>query len=323
MTIQRCICVLIIYVLAISMAHALPVANSKDTKKIGAILPPTRQAIPPSLQSVNLVRDVLAKSSPRNGALICGQNALCASFGSVQSEVSAWMGFPYEEEGVSGNIIEFFIATHGQEAFHLGAGEYATPLWDRRHFWIQTRSDGVPLALQPRHVGIDADTGHEFYAVEFVGYRLPGIDYSVYQLEMSVSTLIIEFDPVTETFVDYYIEYYDENDQYTGNNYNLELGDEFVTYMLGFEKTEPDVAYLFFVEDIAPVDMTPAFTYLEQYPGADFSCTYCPPTLNTTQIAFHYMFESYTQERFGFTDPLPIASVTLIHADGFESGSTR
>ena len=322
MTIQRCICVLIIYVLAISMAHALPVANSKDTKKIGAILPPTRQAIPPSLQSVNLIRDAPAKSSPRNGALVCGQNALCASFDAVQSLVSAWMGFPYEEEGVSGNIIEFFIATHGQEAFHLGAGEYATPLWNRRHFWVQTRSDGVPLALQPRYVGIDADTGHELYVVEYVGYRLPFTDYSAYELGMSISTLIIRFDAATETFVDFHIEYYDENDQYTGD-YALEEGDEFVSFMLGFEQTEPDVVYLFYMEDIAPVDMTPVFTYREQYPGVDFPCTHCPPTLNTARLDFHYMFEAYTEERFGYTDPLPIASVTLIHADGFEAGSTR
>jgi len=329
MTIQRCICALIIYVLAIGMAHAFSFlvgrANVKRAVESGAILPPTRQAIPPSLQSVNLVRDVPTKSSPRNGGLVCGQNALCASFGSVQSDVAAWMGFPYEDEDMEGNSIEFFIATHGQEAVHLGDGEYATPLWDRRHFWIQTSSNGVPLALQPRHVGIDADTGHEFYVVEYVGYQsaAPDIDYSLYQLGMSVSLMVIEFDPVTETFVDYYIEYYDENDQFTGDIINLQLGDEFVTFMLGFERTEPDVAYVFFVEDIAVVDMTPVLTYEEQYPGADFSCTHCPPTLDTTQIEFHYMFESYTQERFSFTDPLPIASVTLIHADGFESGSTR
>ena len=318
MTIQRCIRALIIYVLATSMAHTLPIIALDTLKKIRAILPPTRQAIPPSLQSVNLIRDAPAKSSPRNGALVCGQNALCASFDAVQSLVSAWMGFPYVDGG-----IEFFIATHGQEAFHLGAGEYATPLWDRRHFWVQTRSDGVPLALQPRYVGIDADTGHELYAVEYVGYRLPFTDYSAYELEMSISTLIIRFDAATETFVDFHIEYYDENGQYTGDDYALEEGDEFVSFMLGFEQTEPDVVYLFYVEDIAPVDMTPAFTYLEQYPGVDFDCTLCPPTLNTARLDFHYMFEAYTEERFGYTDPLPIAGVTLIHADGFEAGSTR
>lgn len=286
--------------------------------RLDAILPPMRPAIPPSLQGRNLLQGDATKARQRgtarnNDPLVCGQNALCASFGAEQSQTWAWMGFPYQEEG-----IEFFIATYGQEAVHLGDGRYATPLWDRRHFFVQTASAGAPLPLQFRHVGVDANTGNVLYAADYVGYRLPDsalIDYSLYQLEMSISILIVEFDPLNETVVDFYIEYYDENDEYTGNNYALELGDEFVSFLVGFEKTEPDVVYLFFLEEIAPVDMTPVFSLEERYPGVDFPCSFCSPELNLSEQPFYYLFESLNAAAFSYTDPLPI---NIIHVDGFE-----
>lgn len=330
MTIQHFICILIIHALTIGVAHAnlfyVGRANVKSSLESGAILPPVRPAIPPSLQDRNFRQDDIAKTRQgvvaRNSEpLVCGQNALCASFGTAQTQVSAWMGFPYEEDGIL-----FFIATYGQEAFHLGDGVYATPLWDRRHFFVQTASTGVPMGLQFRYVGSDVNTGNRLYVAEYVGYRLPeshDINYSNYQQGMSISSLIVEFDPSNETVVDFYIEYYDENDQYTGNNYTPQPGDEFVSFLLGFERTEPDVVYLFFLEDIAPVDMTPVFSLVEQYPVTDYPCTYCPPGLNLPNQPFYYLFEAYTEERVNFTDPLPIADVTIIHADGFESGSTR
>jgi hypothetical protein len=311
---SRLVYITILWLLLSCVVHASSFyvgrANTRPApgSQIQPILPPVRPAIPPSLQDVRFAQpDVAPQARAATRAttgLVCGENVQCASFAGEgeMPDVSAWMGFPYQESGM-----DFFIATHSQEAVYLGDGQYATPLWDKQHVWIRFDDSNVPFPLQPRYVGTDLDSGHDFYAVDYLGYRFPTEDYSGYPFGISISSMVVEVDPASESVVDYYIEYYDENDSYIGK-LTPAPGDEIQSYFLGFEKSEPDVVYLFYLEDAALVTKAPEFFFAELYPGKDFPCTYCGD-LDLANIDFYYIFESYSEARSDFTDPLPILRV--------------
>jgi hypothetical protein len=284
-------------------------------------LPFSRSAIPPSLADRRLssLGGTRAPSGLEASNLECGVNAMCASFSSEQSSVTAWIGFPYQEKDG-----EFFIATYGQRATHIGNGVYATPLWDKRHFWIKFNQESVPYPLQSRYIDTDADTGHVYYSADYVGYRLGekywpshlpqyeynyyltsgGDPYELYPYGASISSFIIEMDPATEEVVDYWIDYYDSNADYI-ESFSFDLGDKLGTYFLGFQKVDPDYVWLFSIEDIAEVTQAPEFSVKNWVPGKDFSCTYCDG-FDISQVNFYYMFEAFTAERWSYTDPLPV-----------------
>ena len=272
---------------------------------VGSMLSPSRSTIPPSLRgrSLTLAGDFNGMSNqPRRAAagspLLCGVNAMCASFSEEQEDVIAWMGFPHTTDDDS----DFFIATYGQEAYHLGGGQYATPIWDKRHFWIQVADTAVPLAIQPRYVGTD-DSGNDFYSVDFIGYRQPGVDYTPYYFDFSVSALIAEVDS-DGYLVDLFIELYDENDKYVGD-VDFEIGADFGSFFFGFEDEEPDTIYLFSVEDLIEIEEEPSFFFEEWYPGITFPCTSCGD-LDLSSVPLSYMFEAFDAGRATYTDPLPI-----------------
>ena len=278
-----------------------------------SIIPPPRQAVPFSLQDRIARRWNDDGLAARERGSVCGVNTMCASFPEEMPDVSAWIGFPYSDDDA-----DYFIATYGQEAVHLGGGEYATAIWDRRHFFIQIGDSVVPFVIQPRFVMEDAITGNAFYAIDYLGYRLPGVDYTDYPLGFSVSSLIAEVD--TEGFVaDLYIEYYDENDQFV-DNYDIESGDELGSFLLGFNAADPGFVTLFFIEELAFVTEEPEFFFEEWYPGITFPCTLCDD-LDLSQVQFHYSFESFGEARSTFTDPiLAIGGDSLLFIDGFENG---
>ena len=166
--------------------------------------------------------------------------------------------------------------------------------------------DIVPFPIQPRFVGIDAESGYEWYTVDYVGYRMSnsGIDYSNYWENMSQSALILLINPKTKEIKEYYLEYYDENDEYVGD-YDVKIGDEIESYFLGFRVGQEDIEYFFSLEDITPVTSPLTFSYKEAYPGKDFNCTFCGE-LNLLDVEFKYIFESYTETRSNFTQAKPI-----------------
>ena len=274
------------------------------------VLPPARSSIPPSLRGASLMfaADVnrgVTKSGDARGAdpPRCGVNGMCASFPEEQDDVVAWIGIRYM------NSHEFFVATFGQEAVHLGDGLYFTPFWDKRHFWIQVSDSVVPLGIQQRYVGTDPATGHDFFSADYVGYRQPGVDYSAYLFEMSISALILEVD--SEGYlVDFFIELYDENDDYVGD-VDLELGDELGTFFFGFQQEDPTTITLLSIEDLAEVTREPDFFWEEWYPGTTFPCTACGD-LDLSQEQFYFMFEGLTVERWNYTEPQPIRGPSVV-----------
>lgn len=316
-------------VLSVIPCIASSVAIQADSGKIKSSsgirpqqsLPLLRSAIPPSLADRRLSNHSVtrAPSGLESGDLECGVNAMCASFPNEQDDVTAWIGFPHHDKDG-----DFFIATYGQRATHLGNGVYATPLWDERHFWVKFNQESVPYPLQPRYIDTDADTGHVYYSADYVGFRLgeeywpshlpeseynyyltSGMDpYGLYPYGVSISSFVIEMDPATEEVVDYRIDYYDSNANYT-ESFSFDLGDKLGTYFLGFQKYDADYVWLFSIEDIAEVTQAPEFSVKKWVPGNDFPCTYCDG-LDISQTDFYYMFESFTADRWSYTDPLPI-----------------
>lgn len=267
-----------------------------------------RQPIPPSLVDRIQPQPIQEKRMQDTQGLECGVNAMCASFDppvAADANVAAWMGFKYQPPEVP---IEFYIATLGREAFLLQDNLYATPLWNKKHFWLKVDENTVPLAIQPRYVGIDS--GYEYYASDYFAYQIRGIDYSEYPygLNASLSSLMIEFNPSTETVTDFWVEYYDEYVEYV-MDMDIESGDAITPYFLGFERSEPDAFYLFQAEPTVTVTMKPQVFYAEAYPGStDFPCTYCGD-IDTSKVQFHYMFESVTEKaeyEWQFTDSMPI-----------------
>ena len=292
-----------------------------QTRSLAGLDRSHHQPIPPSLVDRIQTRSIQAKSLQESVSLECGINAMCASFNppvAADADVVAWMGFKYESPGIP---IEFFIATLGRQAFLLQDNLYATPLWDKKHFWIKVDEDTVPLAIQPRYIGRGTGiySDYEYYAADYFAYQRHDndTDYSEYPyINASLSSLIIEFNPLTETVTDSWVDYYDKDLKYV-ESIVIELGDAIIPYFLGFERSEPDEFYLFQMEPAVTVTMEPQFFYVEAYPGsADFPCTECGD-LDTSKVQFHYMFESFTEKaqyEWQFTDPMPIiyAIATLV-----------
>jgi hypothetical protein len=279
---------------------------SNDYGKFGKLitkLPTTRELIPFSLK--NRILQKIDKLQKQTGINIdCNEsNKLCASFdnNTTPTNVSAWIGFEFQ-----GSEGKYFIATYSQKANELGNNRYSTLEWNKKHFWIHIGKNIPPFPIQPRFVGVDKESGNEWYSVDSIGYRMKdsGIDYSNYWENMSESVLILLIDPKTKEVKEYYLEYYDENDKYIGN-YNIEIGDELESYFLGFRKGQEDREYLFSLENITTITDKITFSYEELYPGKDFNSTY-GKELNLANVEFKYIFESYGKTRSSFTTPQPI-----------------
>lgn len=288
-----------------------PMSGGRATGQVDLLhaLPPARASIPPSLRDAPLifagdVNRVGSKNSAGTDAPVCDVNGMCASFPDEQTDVVAWIGFKYLAPSQ-----EFFVATFGQEAVHLGNGLYFTPFWDKRHFWIEIADGVVPLAIQQRYVGTDPATGNDFFSADYVGYRQPGVSYSEYLFGFSVSALILEVDSAG-TVVDFFIELYDENDDYVGD-VNLELGDELGTFFFGFQQEDPTTITLLSIEDLAEVTREPDFFLEEWYPGTTFPCTHCGD-LDLSQEQFFFMFEGASDDRWNYTEPLPIPEASVV-----------
>lgn len=241
----------------------------------------------------------------------CGVNAMCASFSEPQSsDVMGWIGFEFEDKGES-----LFIATLGEEAYQLDDTTFALPIWDKKHFWISVDENSSPMAIQPRYAATDIMTGHEFYVVDYIGYKKPGIDYSGYQFEMSLSALVIEVDVNKGLIVDIYIEYYTD-DEYLGA-VNIENGDQLVTLFLGLDKKSPDTVTFLSIDNLITVTQEPDLFYEEWYPGITFPCANCNG-LDFSQVAFKYIFESFVDfPRSTFTEPLSVID-EIIFRNSFE-----
>ncbi len=272
-----------------------------------------------AIERSNMPASLLGKSfyhsipNTKNGSgIVCGVNAMCASFPVAQSgDVMAWIGFDYQDEDG-----ELFIATSGEEAFQVDDTTYALPLWEEKHFWITVDQNSAPLAIQPRYAATDIITGFEVYIVDFLGYKLPGVDYSAFQFEMSVSSLIVVVDPDEGSIEDLYIDYYDENNDYV-ESIDINNGDQIMTFFLGLDKISPDTVTFFSIEDPVTVTQTPELFYEEWYPGTTFPCTYCG-VLDLSQVQFKYIFESIESfPRINYTDPLPIID-EIIFRNNFE-----
>ena len=265
-------------------------------------LPAPREAIPYSLKG-RISHTTSKITTNKSSNIECNENSLCTSFdtNTTLKDVSSWMGFDFKDD-----TGEYFIATYGQKAKHLGNNIYSTEKWDKRHFWINIGKDIVPFPIQPRFVGIDDESGNEWFTVDYVGYQKVGIDYSNYAENMSISSLILLINPTTKKIEEYHLEYYDENDQYV-DDYIINVGDKIESYFLGFKKSEDSVDYLFFIEDITTVTSPITFSYKEQYPGTDFNCTHCEE-LDLSRVEFKYIFEAFDKNRSNFTEPKSIVT---------------
>ena len=273
-----------------------------DSPIIKGKLPTPRELIPISLQG-RIEQTKQNLKMKKSNKVECSPDSLCASFdiNTTPKDVSAWMGFEFQN-----NTGKYFIATYGQKAVALGDGTYSTSKWNKKHFWIHLGKNITPFPIQPRFVGIDNVTGKEWYTVDYVGYQMSneGIDYSTYWENMSQSALILLIDPKTKKVEEYYIEYYDENDEYVGV-YSIEIGDKLQSYFLGFRKGQEDREYFFSLEDITTITSKPTFSYEELYPGKDFNTTY-GKELKFPELKFKYIFEYYGKTRSNFTNPKPI-----------------
>jgi hypothetical protein len=268
-----------------------------------------RSKIPSSLLGKSFYHTIPKTEGVEN--IKCGINAMCASFSEPQTQnVTAWIGFEFVDKGET-----LFITTLGEEAFQIDATTFALPLWDRKHFWITVDESSAPMAIQPRYAATDIITGNEIYVVDYIGYKKPGIDYSGYQFDMSLSALVIEVDPIQGTIEDIYIEYYTD-DEYVGA-VNIENGDQLVTLFLGLDKETPDTVSFLSIDDLITVTQQPELYYEEWYPGITFPCANCNG-LDFSQVAFKYIFESFVDfPRSTFTDPLPVID-EFIFRNSFE-----
>lgn len=260
-------------------------------------LPSPRALVPPSLAE-HIVTEESGFKTKIKGNLECNTSMLCASFdiNTTENKVSAWMGFNFEN--ITGS---YFLATYGQEASYLGDNTYATKKWDKGHFWINIGEDTVPFPIQPRFVGIDKESSNEWYVVDYLGFQKADINYTTYTDNLSLSSLILLINPSTKKVEQYYLEYYDENDEYSGD-YNIQIGDKVQATFLAFKEGEKDKDYLVSIEGITAVTSPITFEYKEQYPGIDFNCTYCGD-LDFSQIELNYIFEEFSEKRSTFTEP--------------------
>ena len=294
-----------------SLAYATG-AVCTDTRLQGDIdfeikkrLPTQREKIPNSIKG-HIIKSTTTRQQ-KITSVECGANQLCSSFdvNTTPDDVSAWIGFEFTDE-----TGKYFIATYGQQTKYIGNRTYSTSKWDKKHFWIHIGHNTVPFPIQPRFIGVDLDSLNEWYTVDYVGYRRKGVDYTNYWENMSQSALIMLINPKTKKVIKYYLEYYDENDEYVGD-FDIEIGDQFESYFLGFRKGQEDIEYFFTLENITPITDQIRFSYQELYPSVDFNTTY-GKELNFKQLEFKYIFEAYGKTRSSFTDPKPIQAKKII-----------
>jgi hypothetical protein len=274
------------------------------------ILAVERSKMPASLLGKTFYHSI---PKTKNGiGIACGVNAMCASFSTPPTrEITAWIGFEHQDE--NGGV---FIATSGEEAFKIDDLNYALTLWDKKHFWITINDNSPPMPIQPRYVATDILTGYEIYVADYLGYKKQNVDYTGFQLGMSVSSLIIEVDPNNGSIQDLYIDYYDENGNFV-ESIDFNNGDQIVTFFLGLDKISPDTITLFTIEDLTTITQKPELHYEEWYPGITFPCTHCAG-LDLSQISFKYIFEAVGDfPRIQFTDPLPIID-EIVFRNSFE-----
>ena len=298
----------IFWILAISVVSIEATCNEvkmgfgkleNNSVKLTYQLPAQRALIPHSLKE-----RIRTTSQEINSNLPCNTTtSMCGSFEGNRTlkNVSSWMGFEFKHP-----TGKYFIATYGQKAKSLGNGIYSTKKWDKKHFWINIGKKSVPLPIQPRFVGIDDESGYEWYTVDYVGYRIAdaGIDYSNYPNNISSSALVLLINPKTKKVEEYHLEYYDENSEYVGD-YSIKVGDEIESYFLGFKQGDDNINYLFSIENITTVTDSITFSDKEQYPGRDYNCSSCKD-LDLSQVEFKYIFEAYGEARSNFTEPKPI-----------------
>ena len=278
---------------------------AKPSTEIGGIelrvsprLLPPRLAIPPSLvgritESKEYFQNKIAEK------IDCNTTDVCATYDSniTSQSALAWMGF----ELIDGTE-KYFVSVQGQDSTYIGNKTFATPKWDKRHFWMNMGKDTVPVPLLTRVIGPDEESDNIWYAVNFMGYRQAGIDYSNYSANGSLSVLILLVNPQSKKVVEYYIETYNENGEYTGEDNKLEIGDALQSYFLGFNKKEPDTQTLFSAENLMTVTGPITFNYTEQYPGKDFNCTRCKSSSQSLdEVEFQYIFELILENGYGKT----------------------
>lgn len=265
-------------------------------------LPSPRTLIPPSLIGhISTEKTVFQKQTKSSSE--CNTTSLCASFdtNTTASKVSAWMGFNFKSGSDS-----YFLATYGQEANYLGDNTYATEKWDKGHFWINIGKDVVPFPIQPRYVGVDKASGKEWYSVDYIGIQRADINYSNYTDNLSLSSLILLIDPTTKKVEQYQLDYYNENDEFSGS-YEIKIGDKIQATFLSFKEGDKDKDYLVSIEGLTAVTSPITFEYKEQYPGVDFNCTFCGD-LDFSTIQLNYIFEEFSEKRSTFTKPLSVES---------------
>ena len=297
----------------------------RNTAKVGA-LPAERSLFPRALERRTGISipdpssykraATAGRPSAAAGSLECGVSGMCASFGSPQPDVSAWMGFPFTVDGST-----YFVATHGQPATDLGGGNYATPLWNKQHLWINVNGGPLPLGLQPRYVMTDSTKGVDVFVVDYIGYARPGVNYSAYPFGQSISSLVLTVNSLTGNVVSSYIELHNEHDEFVGD-VDLKIGDKLQSYLLGFERNDPTAVYLFWMADATTVTQAPVFFRAELYPGLDIPCPGCDATAtassgskaSVSSTQFFYIFESYGKSRSKFTDPLRIIAYVATQA---------
>lgn len=281
----------------------------KQSKTVGEVLHNKRLSAPRTFIPYSLQGRVSNRTKTmtyqKNSSTVCPEDSLCASFDTniTLKNVFSWMGFNFED--TTGN---YFVATYGPEAIHLGNNVYATKKWDKRLFWINIGEKTVPFPIQPRFVGVDIESGREWYVVDYFGYQKQGIDYSNYWENISASSLVLLVNPLTKEVENYYLEYYDENDEYV-EDYTISIGDKVQSYFLAFKKGAEDADYLLSIEDITTVTGKITFDYKEQYPAKDFNCTYCGD-LDLSKVQFKYIFESFTETRSNYTEPQSIKNIS-------------
>jgi len=163
------------------------------SKKLSSnVLPNKRLSIPRELIPHSLKGRIYDRTQnsiyQKSSNFTCPEESLCDSLdkNTTQTHVLSWMGFNLEDTTGS-----YFVATYGPETTYLGNNTYATKKWDKRLYWINIGDNVVPFPIQPRFVGIDEESGNEWYSVDYFGYQKAGVNYSNYWDNLSVSALIL------------------------------------------------------------------------------------------------------------------------------------
>lgn len=265
--------------------------------RINPKLLPQRSLIPPSLIG-RIAESNEHFQNKTTEKVDCNTTYVCATYPDniVSESALAWMGF----ELIDGSE-KYFVSVYGQDATYIGNKTFTTKKWDKRHFWINMGKGTVPIPLLTRVVAPDEETPNIWYAVDFMGYRQVGVDYSNYPANGSFGILMLLVNPKTKEVVKYYMERYDKEGNYV-EDVQLKIGDSIQSYFLGFNKKEPDTQTLFSAENLVTVTGPITFSYTEQYPGKDFNCTRCKSSSQSLdKVEFQYIFELILENGYGKT----------------------